>query len=119
MQNEPIGRSITLSSGFVESLDDQQLQAYIAALEEVADSDHRDVGDIHDLLKRRLDDASVGMPPVELNRLAEQFAGWGDAAVTVETDDGRLLLAHPGRSSLQPTDTSHADPADPERPAGV
>ncbi|GAB3587443.1 hypothetical protein [Calidifontibacter terrae] len=119
MDQAPIGRTITLSHDFVESLTPQQLQGYIAALDAVAGGDHRKASEIETALAQRLATANVRMPPVELRRIAEQFAGRGDASLRVVSDEGLELLNHPGRSSLEPTETQHADPADPDRPAAV
>lgn len=119
MVQAPIGRSITLSDDFVSSLDEAQLRAYLATLDEVASGSHESEMEIRAFLEERFADAAIGMPPIELHRLAEQLAGRGDASFSVVTDEGEVLLNHPGRSSLQETDTKHADPAHPDRPSAV
>lgn len=117
MDQAPIGRTVVLNPGFVESLTPQQLDAYVQVLADASENhpDH-DTASFHRVIKDGLHAAGIDISPVELNRTAEQLVGHGAAPLTITTHDGKVLFERVARSSLQTSAPEHVDPADPDRP---
>lgn len=117
MAEAPIGRTIVLNKAFVEALDRDQLEGYVRVLVEASES-HPDYDKdaLRAELEQALDRVGVRLSPVEIDRTAEQLVGVGVAPLTISTNDGTVLFEREGRSSLDETAATHADPDDPDRP---
>lgn len=117
MNDAPIGRTVVLNKGFVDSLSKGQLQAYVQVLVDASEN-HPDADKeiLRKELERSFQRIGVEISPVEIDRTAEQLVGEGAAPLTISTNDGTILFEREERSSAEPTQETHADPADPERP---
>lgn len=116
MDQAPIGRTITLNPGFVDSLSQEQLDGYVEVLAEASahHPDH-DVAGLSQVIADGLHRYGITMAPVELQRTAEQLVGHGVAPLTISTAD-KVLFERGSRSALEPTNSQHVDPEDPDRP---
>lgn len=117
-QQIPVGRTLTLSGPFVESLSAEQLEAYVAALAEVSNSAlAEDPPAFEKELERRLNSAGVAVAPVELSRIVEHLTGSYTARLRITTDDGRVLFER-GGSADPGAMNQRRDPEHPQTPLG-
>lgn len=114
----PRALTLTLSQPFVDSLDEQQLSAYVATL--VDASDHAGDNDELDLdaaLAERFGAIGVAVPDLERRNLAEQLRT-ADGHLAVVLADGTVLhgLDADAPAAREPDVQPTEDPSSQERP---
>ena len=113
-QHQLAGVTLTLNPLFVEQYGVEGVEAYCAAVAEVAGrAPDLPPSELAVIFRALLDDAAITLPDISYDRTAEQVSEAGGGPVSVMLTDGTVLLG-PGPQPIP--DVHVGDPDHPDRP---